>query len=190
MKKKLWKPLSNYLKTGSKKNKFLLIFLAVSFRAAALDAEFIVKPGPDSAEISAKVEKIDVSQLARTLTDGLRCGISFEFQIYEERTAIADSFVLEYAFHREGKWDPFSQSYLISESDGYLRLVQGLGEFMDYFLTLKNYNIIFEKKPDSQYYILCRVKVEIIKLVPPFQILAPGMNSNFPATTWIKKNLY
>ncbi|MBN1648923.1 MAG: DUF4390 domain-containing protein [Spirochaetales bacterium] len=136
--------------------------------------------------LDISITDFDSSILRETVDDGLRCGISFTVQIYQKKAALADKFITEITVKREGKWDPFSKSYLISQNDV---LLDSAGSFEAFFIKLINladYFIPFEKSAESEYYILCRVRVETLKLVPPFQILGPGMSMTFPSTSWEK----
>lgn len=152
----------------------------------ALDQQVNISPAQNGISLEITAENPDLSILVQTLEEGLRCGITFEIRLYEKIKAVADKFISSTVIRREGKWDPFSENYLISQNDEFYRYSDSIDHFFSAFFHLDNVNIPFEKSGDSQYYILCRVRIETLKFVPPFQLIAPGMGIYFPSTSWEK----
>lgn len=181
-----WRQLSPFSKTDLKKINIFIILLFCAAFLQALDQEVNITVLKNGININISVKNLDRSLLVNTLKDGLRCGITFEIQLFKKIRAIADKFISSTVITREGKWDPFSKSYLISQNEEFFQYTHSINDFFNVFLDLENLDIPFEKSDDSQYYILCRVRVETLKLVPPFQILAPGMGLYFPSTSWEK----
>ena len=178
--------MSLFLKTDLKKNSILILLLFCTAVLQALDQEIDVYSMASGITVEVSVKNLDRLLLIKTLQEGLRCGITFEIRLYEKIKAVADKYISSTIITREGKWDPFSESYLISQNEEFYRFSDTLDHFFEAFLHLDNIYIPFEKSPDSQYYILCRVRVETLKFVPPFQILAPSMGIYFPSTSWEK----
>ncbi len=178
--------MSLFLKTDLKKNSIFILFLFCTAILGALDQEVNISSVQSGISLEISVKNLDQSVLVKTLEEGLRCGITFEIRLYEKIRAVADKFISSTVITREGKWDPFSENYLISQDEEFYQYSDSIEHFFTVFLHLDNVNIPFEKSDNSQYYILCRVKVETLKFVPPFQLIAPGMGIYFPSTSWEK----
>lgn len=186
MKMQHFRQSQHYLNTALKKISFLFILLLISAQGFSLEQKISIIRHSDSISLDFSAAEVDKDFFTETLKKDLRCGIVFKIQLYENRKANADKFILSAIISREGKWDPFTKSYVITENDDFLQYAESIEEFLEIFLKLKNYNIYFEKTPKSDYYILYRIKLAKVILVPPFQILAPGLSENFPSTPWVK----
>ncbi|MBN2050320.1 MAG: hypothetical protein JW760_07750 [Spirochaetales bacterium] len=128
-----------------------------------------------------------------SFNNGLRSGIRFEIRLYRVATGFrsffGDQLLREEHIVKEGHVDSFSRAYRIT-TDSKIQDYHNFRQFQEVFYHLADLSIPFiPSSADGAYYILCRVVVEKMKLVPPLNLLSPFMKTNRIATPWVRLDL-
>lgn len=166
----------------------VLIVLALCTATAHADGmKLQVHRADDSILVSMVLHRSERPNIIESLDKGLRSEISYEIKIYQEtsglRSIFGDRLIWEEHIHYEGKRDNFSNDYQLVSDSGTRRFSEP-EVFLEHYYELKNYSIPFSPVPGEDYYLLGRIVVEDIKLVPPLNLLTLFMRENRTVTDW------
>ncbi len=146
----------------------------------------------DNLSISITLYDFKEKKILTTLENELRSEIIFDIQIYKKRKGVlfllGDKLLHEYHPFHEAHWDQFNKQYSI-KSDNTIINYTSKPDFFNNFFSLKNYPLRFKPLNPENYYLLSRIRLETVKLVPPLTILSPVLFENKYKTPWRKYEL-
>jgi len=168
----------------------VFIVLALCTVSTHVDAMNLrVHSGDDSILVSMVLPRSERPDIIESLDNGLRSEISYEIKIYQQtsglRSIFGDRLIREEHIHYEGKRDNFSNDYQLFSDSGVRRFSEP-EVFLEHYYELENYPIPFAPTPGEDYYLLGRIVVEDIKLVPPLNLLTLFMRKNRTVTDWYR----
>lgn len=170
---------------------FLLVICCAA-SAYTAEAEFNIRQDGDLLYVSVTLPEGLRPDVVTSLNSGLRSEISFEVKVYRQtggfRSIFGDALVMEDHITWEGKRDNFGKSYQIS-GDTETRTFSDPEVFLDHYFSLSEHPLTFWPEGGGEYYILSRITVEEVKLVPPLNILTPFLHKNRTVTDWHRRDI-
>ncbi|MBN1797026.1 MAG: hypothetical protein JW822_00500 [Spirochaetales bacterium] len=166
-----------------KKTNCFLIFLLIIFGCVIL---FSLAADRAVAGISFYNESVALTvtftssgkqAVLEALNDGLKSHITFSIKIYERSEGLfaflGDRLVAEYNPSSVAYKDFFDDEYVIESWRGEKTGFKSFEQFFKTFLTLNDFILQgIEESEVSGYYMLVRVQLDSVKLIPPFTILS------------------
>ncbi len=161
-----------------------------------LQAELAVRETPEEAILFIKITDPPEQQILESLHNGTRSEILYHIKVYAETSGLAsflpDKLLAEYKILREASIQKYDGSYLISDGS---RQDTFLDErlFLESFLNLRDFRIpsgrFREQDENDTVYILVRVTLSTIKLIPPMTILKFFLPESRMTSPWTRKTL-
>lgn len=129
----------------------------------------------------------------QSLKQGSRSEIIFQIKVYEKEESllglISDKLIREYAVIREGKYEDYSGQYIIFSEDGKTGF-SDLAVFIEEFSGLTGFFLSLPPVKDTrERYILSRITLNTVKLLPPLTILSFFLPENRIVTPWVRFNI-
>jgi hypothetical protein len=137
--------------------------------------------------LNASTEK-----LIDSIQEGHTAEIRFQVRLYKKVTGLfrifGDRMFAEYHPTFEARWDVFNNHFTIVDAEGRSHSYTSREQFLDHFLHLPDYPVSFEMQEDEEYYVLCNVRLNTMKLVPPLTLLAPLLRGRGESSSWVRKS--
>ena len=173
-------------KTPQVKPATLLALLTLAFVPTQIAGAETILVHSFAPEIS------DQDATLQSLHDGHRAEIRFELRAYQTVSGIkrlfGDRLIANSVVLYEARWNELSNLYVVQiegSTQGESFFPED-GQFIDFFFTFPATIIEIPPVDVSTVYVLCRVRLEPIKLVPPMTLL-PLMIPGFRITSpWVK----
>ncbi len=148
--------------------------------AAALSAdEVAVKAtcGDGRVRVWAHLLTEQQARLVGNLRGGLQAQVSFQFLPYERSKGwfsfLGDRLLKEQNASRIASFDIFADRFSIQSEDGAVAYYDSEQPFLEAFLSVEALPLApLEVSDASRYYVLARVRLEPVKLIPPLNIIA------------------
>lgn len=182
------------LKTALRKSKRIFLLCAVLASPGlvrAMDAELSYVP--QSQTLTIDIINPPSERIFEFLDVGMRTEITYEVRTYSQKLPalrlfrkksegrMISSFISEEVYTTEARYDPLRKGYRISADGGQSRFV-AKADFLNVFLTRKD--IPLTLKEGENRYFLVRVRLRLLKLVPPLTILDGFIPETNLHTAW------
>ncbi|NOY10333.1 MAG: hypothetical protein GXP33_15980 [Spirochaetes bacterium] len=185
------------MKTNSRRNKTrgvapAILCLSLFIIPVNLFSEQLISSAGIYGEkilVSAELEPKDYSEVVKTMRDGLRPEIFYQFRLYKKQHGImallGDKLVYEDNLVYTGSYDLYEKRFFLKvKDDGEYTFIKSRN-FLKYFFKLHNYSLSYSIKGNvSDYYLISRVKYIPVKLVPPLNIVSFFINPDSVVTGW------
>lgn len=157
--------------------------------AFALDVGAKATMTADGVAVSVWAVDPPTATVLSNITDGMRAEVKFRIEVYRASHGLfrlfGDRLVQDISHSREASWNLYQQSYLVTDSDGTEVSVESRDELERALFRLDHYVIpwrqfgetihsradLLSLAPDGAY-LLVRVQVRPMKLVPALAILS------------------
>ena len=132
--------------------------------------------------------------ILRSMEIGHRAEIEYRIKIYKKDNGLfslfGDSLVRDISYSYIGKKDLINGQYnIVSREDG-KKVYNSEKEFLEDFYILDNFRINLSGEKPGDYYILGKVNLKVIKLVPPFNLFSFIIPGIVESTDWIKADVF
>ena len=192
MKTQRLKHFSIYLRTSLRRIKaypFLLIMLM--FTAAeigALDIACVLKSDA-SLVCSINAEPFKTRNILDAMNLGHRTQIDYYIRVYENKSRFlglfGDRLIHDISVSYIATRDPFGDKFYITKPDGKKITSNDADTFFNKFFSMNELNIDMKKAGKGEYYILGKIEVKIIKLMPPLNLLSNLIPGIVEKTDWV-----
>ena len=182
--------MSNYFKVVWKIIIFLFIFQTKIYPLNILISN---KVSSDWIEVSAKLVGFQPDKILKSLNEGLKAEIFFQFRLYKKNKSIV-SFFGDWVVAEEKPFfiayrDFFSDLYIIETSEHKKYTFSEAEMFTEHFSGISSYRFFNISNIDiSEYYILARIIINPVKLEPPLHIISL-FSPIRRMTNWAKSNI-
>lgn len=178
----------------------ILAFFFLSMPVAAMSVNAQVKDAGAGIAVSISPEKPPVADVLHALGNGMQAEVIFVIQIYRKPKGIVrlfgDQLVQQVRITRDARWDIYSQRYVISGTDRPIVYSDDVADFVKLFFDLKNFVLPWSflgngsvSKGDQPPYLMVRVQVRPMKLVPALAILSVLRMEQEIASGWLRLEL-
>ena len=128
-----------------------------------------------------------------SLEEGLRSRIQFELHVYQQRGGIlkvlGDKLVYETQISQEAKWDVFNKRFILVASDSNIHTYSSKESFISAYFALSDIPVDIRIQTGKEYYVQGRITLEMVKFLPPLNILSDIIPENIVATDWERFSL-
>ncbi len=139
-------------------------------------------------EFSYDTDFFSHKEVIESIEEGHRAEIRFELRAYRTvqgiRKLFGDRLVAESTVVYEARKDPLNGTYVVTVGNVRENVFENTSAFLEFFFSLENYRMLLppvEAENDTEsLYVLCRAKLEPIKLVPPLTlmpVIIPGFRT-------------
>ncbi|TVR00422.1 MAG: hypothetical protein EA403_11860 [Spirochaetaceae bacterium] len=137
----------------------------------------------------------DGTAVIEALESGMRSEVAFEIRLYRPLDGLAgllgDQLVAEYHPSFIAFRDRFTREYVIESPVGAQRRFASRDEFLREFFAIRSFAIPTGAIPEiNEHYVLCRVELRPVKLVPALRLLEALRPGETIATPWERLDLY
>ncbi len=178
-----------YLRINLKKNSFIfLIFILIIplFNICAVDVSYKL----DNKKLltcSVSAPPMRTKNILDSMEIGHRTEIEFNIRVYENKARFfGDRLENESSASYIATRDPVSGTFKIVKSDGEKIKKEDEESFFNTFFSIENLKIDMSGANRGEYYILSRIEMKIIKLIPPLNLLSDIIPGVVEKTDWIK----
>ena len=130
----------------------------------------------------------DTEEIFRSLGDGLKSEIIFEFRLYEKNEGFfsffGDRLLLEKRPSYTAYFDVYEDAYVVVETDGTYRQFDNKQTFIDNFFSISDFMLAEDLKNILRHYILARIRLIPIKLIPPLTVIALFAETGNISSSW------
>jgi hypothetical protein len=173
-----------------------MVLLLSGYCISGLQVAIDLTETPENTGISVQVIDPPEREILESLRSGTRSEILFHVKIYREKTGagafLPDKLLAEYQILREASYRRQEESYLVSEGILFSSF-RDEDSLMQAFLTLRDFTIpasvLGETDPEENVYILVRVRLSTVKLLPPLTILNLVLPESRLVSPWPRKTL-
>ena len=147
------------------------VLLAILLMPGLIDAvaqntiisfDFAVKDYPESRVIDA-------------LLDGHRSEVRYDFRLLRKATGLrkilGDRLVTGEQTTYMARWDAFDESFVVLIDGAAERVFKDANSFLEFFLSVENRVMTIEESLTDEDYLLCRWRIQPVKLVPPLTLM-------------------
>ena len=167
---------------------FFLVLSLAAYRVPAQELLLESSLEADRLFITAELDCDCGSTVQGHLDDGMEAGIVFQVRLYEETRGFSSLWggriIEERIVTYSGRKDPFERTYILTTGTGDTRTYRDGESFIDGFFTMEN-SAFSIPSADRKYYLLARVHLDPVKLVPPLNLIALFRRLGI-ATDWKK----
>ena len=193
MKKLLLMRFFSFLKINLKKNRLFLFLFIIGFPLYAFQLDSTL----DSTKhlvCSVSADDVKGRNILRSMEIGHRAEIEYRIKIYRKDrrmfSMFGDSLVRDLSCSYIGKKDLINgQFHIVNEKNGKI-VYNTEKEFLDNFYILNNLEIDLSDEKPGDYYILGKINLKVIKLVPPFNLFSFIIPGIVESTDWIKADKF
>lgn len=143
-----------------------ILFLFVLTNAGAQMAQI---------EFSFFVDDYSESRIIESLLAGHRSEVRYEFRLLKEARGIGkifgDRLVAEEAISYVARRDTLDETYVVLIDGVEERVFGNTDSFLAFFLSVKNHTMRLTENLNDGDYLLCRWRLQPIKLVPPLTLM-------------------
>ena len=193
MKKKLRKLFFSYSRINLKKIRFFLLLMFISFPLYSFDLNCVINKDHNLI-CSVSAEDVKGRNILRSMEIGHRAEIEYRIKIYKKDSGLfsifGDRLVKDITCSFIGKKDMINGQFnIVSEMEG-KKVYNTEKEFLEKFYILENLKINLSDAEKGNYYILGKVNLKVIKLVPPFNLFSFIIPGIVESTDWIKADTF
>jgi hypothetical protein len=171
---------------------FILIISPINSFAQAIYTEMDVTQEKNKILVDMSLEKYNQNLIIESLEKGLRSEITFFLRIFKENSGIVrifgDQLIEEYTYTSEASKDIFQRGYTI-QSDGITKIISETQKFNRDFYSLYGFPINSSLIKKGNYYLMGRIRIKRVKLVPPFNLITLFWNDIIKTTGWNRVNI-
>ena len=137
----------------------------------------LINLGAQDAEIkfSFGVDDYSKSQIIDSLRDGHRSEVLYEFRLLREARGIAkifgDRLVKEAKVVYVARWDALDENFVVLIDDVLEKVFADAETFLTFFLSVENHTMRLSSGLNDGDYLICRWRLQPIKLVPPLTLM-------------------
>jgi hypothetical protein len=128
-----------------------------------------------SVLFSFKVEDYPESQILESLLNGHRSEVRYEFRIFRRARGLAkifgDKLIKEEERLYIARWDALDESFVVLVDQSTELVFNDAPSFLDFFLSIDNRRMFIPEGLHEEDYLLCRWRIQPIKLVPPLTLM-------------------
>lgn len=121
------------------------------------------------------VENYPEVRIIESLLDGHRSEVRYEFRILRKargvRKIFGDRLVKEEETSYVARWDALDQNFVVLMDGAAERVFENANSFLDFFLSVNNRVITIEETLTDDDYLVCRWRIQPVKLVPPLTLM-------------------
>jgi hypothetical protein len=137
----------------------------------------LVNAGAQDTEIefSFNVDDYSKPRIIESLLDGHRSEVLYEFRLLREAKGISkifgDRLIREVTLEYVARWDAFDENFVVLIDNVLERAFDDVDSFLAFFLSVENQTIRLADPLHDDDYLLCRWRLQPIKLVPPLTLM-------------------
>jgi hypothetical protein len=137
----------------------------------------VVNVGAQNIKIafSFGVDNYSKSKILDSLSDGHRSEVRYEFRLLREARGLGkifgDRLVKEDVLSYVARWDAFDEKFVVVVDGSAERSFDDSDGFLAFFLAVRNRTMIVADGLDDGDYLLCRWRIQPVKLVPPLTLM-------------------
>ena len=124
---------------------------------------------------SFEAENYPGSEIVGSLLDGHRSEVHYEFRVLRKAKGLlklfGDRLIKEEELLYVARWDAFDETFVVLVDESVERVFTNAGAFLDFFLSVDNYRMGLPGGFEDEDYLLCRWRIQPIKLVPPLTLM-------------------
>ncbi len=121
------------------------------------------------------VDDYPTDRIIESLVAGHRSEVLFEIRVLKKvtgfRRILGDVLVHQEKVTYVARWDALNELFVIKIDDTQEIAFEREGPFLAFFLSLADYRINIGQEFPSEGYLLCRSRIQPIKLVPPLTLM-------------------
>ena len=195
MKLKQQKLCFSYLRVNLKKIKlllpFILFIISIPLYSFNLHCNLDNK---NSLVCSVSAEEVKGRNIIRSMEIGHRAEIEYRIKIYRKDsglfTLFGDKLIEDLTYSYIGKKDLINgQFQIVTEKEG-RKVYNTEKEFLENFYYLNNFKINLSNAKPGEYYVLGKVNLKVIKLVPPFNLFSFIIPGIVESSDWKKADKF
>jgi len=129
-------------------------------------------------------------KIVESLGEGHSAEVQFQIRVYRRSTGLSrlfgDRLIAEQSVLYQARRDRLNDRYVVVVDGEVERSFGDSDELIDFLVVLNDHHISLPAAVDGEIYLLCRVQVEPIRLVPPLTLLTfviPGFRITTP---WLR----
>lgn len=136
---------------------------------------FTVDAQDTEIEFTFNIDDYNASQILHSLRDGHRSEVLYEFRLLREARGIAkifgDRLIKETQMRYVARWDALDENFVVLIDDARERAFDDPDVFLAFFLSIRNHTMDLQGSLVDGDYLLCRWRLQPIKLVPPLTLM-------------------
>ena len=141
--------------------------------------------------VSAQFSYEYPDEVLQSIEDGLKAEIEFQFRLYQENIGffsfLGDRLILEKRISYNAFYDQYENKYIIESSSGAMQFFQNEEDFIKNFFVIRQFELSDSKRDkSSRYYILARIRLNPVKLIPPLTVISLFSNVGSTVSSWEK----
>ncbi len=144
----------------------ILLFLFVLSSAGAQEPQI---------EFSFGVDGYSQSRIIESLLNGHRSEVLYEFRLFRKArgigTIFGDRLLKEDMVSYVARWDALDEHFLVLIDGIEERVFGDIKSFLEFFLSVRNHVMRLSNNLNDGEYLLCRWRIQPIKLVPPLTLM-------------------
>jgi hypothetical protein len=172
---------------------FTLLFITI-FSLFTEEVGVRIGFNKEATTLSVTLLNAERQEVLETLNEGLKAQIIFSIKLYERSEGLCaflgDRLVEEYNLSTVAYRDFFTEEYVIESWRGEKICIKEAEQFFTIFFSLKDFSIQgIEEAEAYRYYVLVRVQLDSVKLIPPFTILSFLPFGGRCTSPWVRMEL-
>ena len=152
------------------------LFLLVTLCLPSLPIAAQQPAPPRAVSFSYTVKEFPSERIMLSLRNGHRAEIAYVFRLYEVVHGLAglfgDRLVEEHGVTYVARRDPVDGGFVVQVDSRTERVFATESSLISFLVTLEDHVLPFPEPLQADYYVLCRSRIEPIKLVPPLTLLS------------------
>ena len=176
-----------------KKSRLFLLLLFISFPLYSFNLSYVKDPD-NSLICSVSADEVKGRNILKSMEIGHRAEIEYRIKIYKKDSGLlslfGDSLIKDVSSSYIGKKDMINGQFVIVSDKGKKSVYNSEKEFLEKFYYLENLKINMSDAKKGEYYILGKVNLKVIKLVPPFNLFSFIIPGIVESTHWIKADTF
>ena len=97
---------------------------------------------------------------------------------------LGDKLVYEIQIFQEAKWDVFNKRFILVTPGSEIQTYSTKESFISAYFALSDIPIDFRVQTGKEYYVQGRITLEMVKFLPPLNILSDIIPENIVTTDW------
>lgn len=164
------------------------ILLIVCFRSQSQEVTLSAVLRDGDVRVDARFDFDETDAMFDYLGDGLKSEIVFEFRLYEQSEGffsfLGDRLLLEKHSAHTAHFDMYSGKYVIVDGEGEQREYVSRQSFLHEFFAISDYVLSEAFHRIAHCYILARIRLNPVKLVPPLSVIALFFETGSVTSQW------
>ncbi|MCL2480354.1 MAG: hypothetical protein FWF38_01440 [Spirochaetaceae bacterium] len=175
-----------------KKNSFVFLLFILFFPLFNISAMEVSYKLDDSNLLicSIRTPPVKAGSILDSMEIGHRAEIEFIIKVYQNKkrflSFLGDRLEKDNSVSYVATRDPVNRIFKIVKSDGQKLRKEDEKSFFDTFFSADDIRIDMSRAEKGEYYILSRIEMKVIKLIPPLNLLSDIIPGIITKTDWIK----